>query len=394
VDARTGAPIWAEIYERDPSDLLAVQGQLVSTVLDVLGVPMSTEDDRRLAVQPTGSPEAWERYLEGRLQLSLRSRRSVEAAIARLEEALALDPDFALAFAGLAEAYLLLWPLAGVRLAEARLRAREAARAALRADHQLGEAHAALGLLRGIMDHDWYGAEADFRRAVELSPGHATTHHWFGAYLTFVGRRFEEGRAELELARQLDPLSPIILTDLGLALLHQGRGEESRATLRQALDLEPALWRAHHDLGVAEILTGDPEAGAEHLGRAWRLGAYGREPTQADGAPGLGALMDWRAILQRRVADVETGPAHREMRAFEVALLCALLGSHDEAVERLAAVAEEGSWGLVMQYLPAFEPLAGRPGFGRLLREAGLRAPAQGRVDTRGQDIRGAADET
>lgn len=370
VDVHTRAPIWAEVYEGDPRDLLSLRTELVHDVLDALKIDFSPEEAEHLARRPTSDPEAYRLYLEGRSLWSRRARRDVEAAIRRFERALELDPDFALALAGLAEAYLTLYPAAGVRASEARVRARDAARAALEIDPRLGEVHTTLGMLRGLWDLDWYGAEEEFRRAIELNPGHATAHHWYGAYLSFIFRRFEASAEELELARQLDPLSPIIQNDIGLALLNRGRPSEALEKFKEVLELEPEFWRGHYDLGVASVLSGDPDRGVAHLERAWRLGAYGAT-AEPEGA-GDPEPRDWRDRLKRKLERLEASRLHRGLRGFESALVSMLLGDHDRALRCFRVVEDEGSWAVVAQYFSAFEPLRDRPEFVARLESAGL----------------------
>ena len=370
VDARSGAPTWARIYNHAVDDLLTLQAELATTIVEELGVDLSTTERALLVARPTESAEAHASYLDGRLALRERSRAGLEDAIAAFSRALELDRGFALAHAGLADAYVLLWPISGVRSREARVRAREAARAALRLNNQLGEVHATLGILRGVMEGDWYGAEADFRRAIELSPGYATAHHWYGAYLMNILRRYDDADAELTLARELDPLSPVILVDSGMLELHRGNPAEAIRRLEEALALAPGWWRAHYDLGLARAVAGELEAATDHLESAWRAGAYGTPaPASTERSP---PMRDWRARLERHLEELDSSPDGPQSRALDAAVVEVLLDRPDEALGRLET-ADRTVFALVMGYLPVFRSLAHDPRFSTLLERSGLR---------------------
>lgn len=378
VDARSGAPLWADVYEAGRSDLLSLQTDLVREIVRVLGVSLSADQERHLARPPTVSAEAYELYLRGRRKWNRRSRSDMEAALGLYEEALALDSSFALAWVGLADAYLGFYPAAGRSRSEARIRAREAARQALDLDPRLGEAHATLGLLRCVFDRDWHAAETEFLRAIELSPGYATAHHWYGGVLSWVFRRFEEGARELELARQLDPMSPIIHNDIGMALLNQGRIHQALGKFEEALAIDPDFWRAHYDLGITAAISGDHRRALRHLQCAWRLGAYGADPgrAQADAA-----TLTWREALERKLDELATRRSGLGTRGFEAAVVSMLLEHRDRAIEWLWESEREGSTALVAQYYPVFEPLAGRPAFAAILERLGLQGVPQAQRD-------------
>lgn len=373
IDMWAAMPVWAEVYEFGPDDVLGVRTRLIVEMLAALRIELSPKEEARLASGPTAEGQAYLAYLEGRALWSHRSRDSVLGAIDRLEAALELDPDFALAWAALADAYLALFPAAGVRRTEARVRAREAARRALALDPDLGEVHATLGLLHAFLDGDWTGAEAELRRACELSPGYPTAHHWLGGILSFVKRRADEGAAELEIARQLDPFSPIIHNDIGLARLHVDDVAGAKASFVTALELDPTFWRSHYDLGVTLFVAGEPEAGIVHLRRAWRQGAYGADPDSDSAREGEGR--NWRDTLARKLRELREGRTDEGPRPAEGALVSILLGRRTESLRWLRLALDGGPAALVMQYYPAFAPLHDDAEFVDLLRAAGIEIP-------------------
>lgn len=368
IDVQLERPIWAEAYDGMRAELLRMRRQSLHDVLRAAGIELSAAERRRLARGQTSSPEAFELYLEARSRWSRRTEGEVEASIALFEQALAIDSQFALAQAGLMDAYSAFHPAAGRRISEAGLLAREAGRKALELDPELGEVHATLGLLRIFMDQDWEGAEADLRRAIVLSPGHASAHHWLGAFLTYVRREFEEGAGELEIARQLDPVSPAILAEIGLARMNRGDLDGARRLLSGIMKDEPDFWRAPYFLGVSCFVAGDPESGIAHLRQAWRLGAFGLEHSSRieEGSE------DWRESLERRLIQLESSRLQPGMRAVEGALLSMLLGQRAETIRWLRAVSEHSSVAWIMAYFPVFKPLVDEPGFREFLADAGL----------------------
>lgn len=373
VDVRLERPVWADVYDGTRSEILAMRRRLLFDVLDGAGVRLSAVEEERLVRGQTGSPEAFELYLEGHSRLGLRTGEENEAAIERFEAALALDPNFALARAGLMDAFAQRHPALGHRLAETGLLARRAAHEALALDPELGEVHATLGLLRGFVDHDWDSAVADLRRAIELSPGYASAHHWLGAALTFGRRKFDEGARELEIARQLDPYSPAIRADIGLARANRGDLDGARRLLSDLARDEAGFWRAPYFLGVTCFAAGELESGADHLRRAWRLGAFGAPADPA--GPDRAEQGSWRDVLERRLARIETTGLQPGMRAVEAALLSMVLGRPTDAIRWLGNVTEQGSAAWILAFLPVFEPLMDESAFREFLAEAGLRRP-------------------
>lgn len=370
IDVQLGRPIWAEAYDGTPNELLSVRRRLLHDLLTAAGLELSSAERERLTYGQTSSPTAFELYLEARSRSSRRTEEEVRAAIGLYEEALAIDPRFALAHAGLMDAHLLFHPAAGRRLSESRSVARRAGQKALEIAPELGEVHATLGFLRGFMDHEWEGSVADLRRAIELSPGYAEAHQLLGAVLTFALRSFDEGARELEIARQLDPCSPVIREAIGLALMNRGDLDGARRIFTEIMEDEPGFWRAHYYLGVTCFIAGETESGTAHLQRAWRLGAFGAEAESS--VVDEPAEASWRVTLERRLTRLTTSALQPGIRAVECALLSMFLGRSAEAVRWLGTVLEHSSAGWVMMCFPVFEPLLGEPGFRRFLEEAGV----------------------
>ncbi|MEA2692129.1 MAG: eukaryotic-like serine/threonine-protein kinase, partial [Acidobacteriota bacterium] len=211
IEARADRSVWAESYDREMSDILALQSEVSRAIVRETQVQLTPQDQARLALGPTRTvqPEVYEAYLKGRYQWNRRNREGIEKAIAYFEQATAKDPTYAPAYAGLADAYNFMSYL---RVSpEAMPKARAAVLKALALDDALPEAHASLGNILFDEDWDWAGGERELRRALELNPNYATAHHWYWAALVILGR-WPEARREIELAHELDPLSLVIET--------------------------------------------------------------------------------------------------------------------------------------------------------------------------------------
>jgi TolB-like protein len=213
----TDEHLWAEAYDRDARDVLLLQNDVAQSVAREVRVTLTPEERAGLARGRAIDPAAYELYLKARVAWNERTERSIHRAIAYLTEAIAREPDYAAAYAGLADCYLSLgfsFDVGSVPPHEAIPRAKAAAAKALELDDTLAEAHTSLAYAKLNYDWDWSGAEAEFRRALTLNPGSAEAHHWY-AHLLVSSGRFEESLAESERALALDQLNPIINAHLG-----------------------------------------------------------------------------------------------------------------------------------------------------------------------------------
>ena len=236
VQVSDGFHLWSETYDRQLDDVFLIQDEIARSVAEVLEVKLlgGTRSPRRPV-----NLRAYELYLTGRHFWSLRTEAGMRRAVEYYEQALAIDPRYAPALSGLADAYAMLWSYGFDTRPEIVSQARQAATEALRLDPSLGEAHASLGFLTNRLgDWDWEGTEAHYRRALELSPGYATAHQWYATLLVALGRT-EEGLAEIRRALELDPLSPIINQNAGQVAFWTGDYEEAIKRMRRAVELSP-----------------------------------------------------------------------------------------------------------------------------------------------------------
>src|ERR1700730_14340904 len=227
INALTNAHLWAEIYDRKLSDIFAVQSDIAKTVADTLQAKLSGSEKQMMAAQPTSNTEAYDLYHKGRSLWGKRAGDNIPKAIAFYEQAIARDPNYALAYAGLSSAYILAPFYTGADRRESNAKAKEAALKALRLDPNLSEAHLGLGKVLFFSEIDWAGAMREYKRAIELKPNDAGAHHWFGNDTLAALGQFEEAIAEGRRAVELDPLSIVINADLGATFYYARRYDES-----------------------------------------------------------------------------------------------------------------------------------------------------------------------
>jgi len=250
IDARRDEHLWAEIYDRELSagNIFAVQSEISAAISNALQATLTPGEQQRLSAVPTDSFEAYEAYLVGRQRLAQRNADSMAEAVDYFTTAVEIDPQFALAWASLGDAYLIQ---RGIIAGEDPLpKAREAVERALTLDPQLGEAYTSLAMLQANYD-DREAAEKFYRKAIELVPNYALTYHWFSIFLRDQGELEEAGKM-IATAAQLDPMSPVIRQNLAVNLRAQGRNHEALKELEKALLIDPGFSRAHDAIATIQ----------------------------------------------------------------------------------------------------------------------------------------------
>jgi tetratricopeptide (TPR) repeat protein len=359
VDVADGAQLWGERYRRPLAALVPLEEEIGAALTRRLAGRRRPVETPRARV----SPEAYDLYLQGRFQWNRRTEEGFEKALALFEEAIRLDPGFALAYAGISDAYTFLGGY-GHRAPEIAFpRAREAAEKALSIG-SFADAHTSLASVLHRYVWDFPAAEAEFRRALAQNPAHATAHHWFGLFLLTMGR-FDEARSEVERASALDPMSLVVREDRGYWLLCHREDAAAELEFRKVLAMDPGFAPARFDLGitlarrgifeeaVAEIRRGIAIAGEKPrplAALAWVLAAAGRGEEAA-------ALLDTLGAAP----------------AFSRALVRVALGQPEEAfaeLERALARHEDALVSLLVN--PRVDPLRADSRFADLLRRVGL----------------------
>ena len=370
VDADTERQLWAETYDRQCTDIFQIQTDVALQIAGALRAELSRDEQQRLRAEPTSDFRAYELYLQGRYWFSQYSEAGLLRGIRCFEQALELDPGYALAWTGIARAHaeFITVQATGLSPEESIARAREAAGRALALDPGLGEAHGVMGLVKMLYDFDWAGAEAAFKLALRLSPSSADVHDHYG-WLCWSTERYDEAVELVRRARELDPLAH--RSDVAAGLLRAGRFEEAAAEARQTIASDPAFARGHSALGWALISLGEHAAGVAEMERASELAPS--DPTflgqLGQAYATVGRIAEARDVLRR----LETMSAGRVVSPYNFAYVHTGLGEFDRAVDLLERAYEERSgavFGIKGSFL--FVPLRSHPRFRALLRKMHL----------------------
>ncbi len=370
LDVRDNKQVWGEQYNRKLADALAVQQEISREITDRLRLKLSGEEQKQLTRRDTGDPEAYQFYLKGRYYWNKRTTENLKKAIEQFQQAADRDPNYALAYVGLADCYSLLEIYAGTPASETQPKAKAFAQRALQLDGSLAEAHTSLAYAdTGLWL--WEEAEAEFKRSIKLDPNYPTAHQWYSLLLRDLGR-LDESLAETKRAQQLDPLSLIIGQNLAMAYFSQGDVNSSVEQSRRVIDLDPGFPRGHWALGLGYLKQGRYSEAIAELQKAVQLSGGERQLLghlgYAYAISGKGA--DALAILK----EVQGKYQKHEALAQDVAAIYSGLGDKDQAFAWLEKDFEARSGQLArIRWEPPFESLRSDPRFADLLRRMGLK---------------------
>ncbi len=371
IDAATDRHLWAETYDRQLTDIFAIQTDVALQIAGALRAELSRDERTRIRREPTADVQAYQLYLQGRHCYTRYTEESIRKGIDYFRQAIAADPDYALAHVGVALAYGELAAGQGggtVRPDEAYQQAMEAVTTALALHGELGEAHAVLALLKMVHDFDWAGAEAEFTLALELSPGAADIYDHYG-WLCGALERYDEALALVRRAQELDPLTH--RADVAVTLLRAGRHEEALQAALRAVEFEPEYARGGSTLGWAYLKNGMPDRGVAELERVVRMAPeHTMYLAQLGEVYGLtGRTEQAREVLGR----LEEMARERYVSPYHMAYVYTGLGEDETAIGWLERAYEEraGSvYGVKGSFL--FTSLRGHPRFRALLARMNL----------------------
>lgn len=368
VDARDDSQVWGEQYNRRMSDLIALQEEIARRVSEKLQLRLSGDDAQRVARRYTGSSEAYQLYLKGRFYWNKRTEEGLNKGIDYFNQAIDKDPNYALAYAGLADCYALLYEYSAMPSKDLYPKAKAAAMRALELDDGLAEAHTSLG---AAYEYEWNWAEVEkqYEKAIQLNTNYATAHQWYSAYLV-ARRRFDEAIREARRAVELDPLSIIINTAYGRALHSARRYDEASEQLRKTVDMDPNFAEAHFHLGLAYEGLGKYDDATSELQKAVEL--FG-DKTMNAWVGRVYARAGRKSQALKVLADVVEMAKRERVPPYAVASLYAALGEKDRAFEWLEKVYQErSSYVVFVNVDPVLDGLRGDPRFAELLRRIGL----------------------
>jgi serine/threonine protein kinase/Tfp pilus assembly protein PilF len=250
-----GYPIWSERYERDMEDIFSLQDEISLAIVDNLKIELLGKENVEIVKSHTQNLEAYDLYLKGRFLWNRRTEESIKKSVEYFQQAIQMDPDYALAYAGLSDSYNTLGSWNFLSASEAFPKAREAAQKALKIDDLLSEAHGALAAVYSEYDWDWEIAEREYKRAIELNPRNASAHQWYSEFLMRMGR-LDEALQEIELARTLDQLSLIINAVVSMVYHSGGESDKAIEQAMKVLEIEPNFRPAHRYLANAYMSKG------------------------------------------------------------------------------------------------------------------------------------------
>jgi len=271
INALTDAHLWADTYDRELTDIFAVESEIAKTVADVLQAKLTGSEQHVIAARPTANTEAHQVYLKGRFFWNKRTGNDLKKSIDYFQQAIVADPNYALAYAGVADAYVLLPGYSGGNPRDCYPKAIAAAKRALELDDTLAEAHTSLALAIWYYDFDFSQANREFQRAIELNPNYAIAHQQYGNNTLSAIGRFNEAIVEGKRAVELDPLSLVINADLGVDYYYARRYDEAIAQLRKLLEMDPGYYFAYVTLGQALEMKGARDAAIAEYQKARAL---------------------------------------------------------------------------------------------------------------------------
>ena len=365
VDVRNNKLLWGEQYDRKMTDLLATQREIAGMITQKLQVKITGDDAKGITKKYTDNNEAYQLYLKGRFYGSKRTASDAQKSIDSYQQAITVDPNFALAYAGLAEANWFLALYSYPQVNEAIPKARELALKALELDNSLAEPHSILGVICLNYDHDFACMERETKLAIELNANYSEAHRRYGLLLENLGR-FGEARVEFRRALDIDPLSPVTNYETAHLLYYERKYEESEADSKRNVDLDPNFWYAHLQLFLVYRVKGEHQSAVEELAKV----------QESRGEPDAAKLIrdsfvngDWQGFL-RKTTDERT---RLKLYPYFVAGLFAELRDKEKAFatlnEALDTKDQHVAW---MKVDPSMDPLRDDPRFKEVMKKAGF----------------------
>lgn len=364
IQVRDQTHLWAENYERSLADVFAVQSDVSRRVADSLSVQLLPEQQVALARAPTTSPEAHDAYLRGRFHLSKRTGNDLQQAAAYFREAIQKEPNYALAYAGLADAYNLFSFWAVAQPKESSPKGREAAQKSLQLDPSLAEAHTALAFVRFYYDWDWSGAEQGFQQALRLNPGYASGRQWYAEFLEAMGKH-REAITEVRRAQEYDPHSLVAQSMESYFHYFAHEYETAANQSRRIIAQDQSFYMARRMLGRALAQQGECQEAVAEMTKAANLDKSELHPDLVIAIARCEGIPQAKRILSKMIQTREWAT----VQPVFVAMIYAALGEKDRAFGELElAYRERNDWMVFLQRDPRFDSLRSDPRFRDLVR--------------------------
>lgn len=370
VDTKTENVIWTGEYSRPMTNVVLLQGELTRDVASKLQAKLSGEDKQRFERPQTTNDEAYRLYLMGRSQINRLTDDGFKKAAELFEQAIAKDPKYAMAYAGLADAYNRLGGFNAAPPKESFPKARDAALKAIELDATLAEAHTVLATGKLFYDWDWANAEKEYRRAIELNPGYADAHMMYALYLS-VMQRFDEARSEAQLAQQLDPLSIEKQTSIGDVLLNERRYDDALVEYQKALEMDTNSGLVHWCLGRTFLEKGRFEESIASFKRSIPLS--GESPDETVDLARAYARSGNKTEANKILSSLLLTSKERYISPTTIGSIYAALGENDKAFDAFEKALHDRDYLLVLVKIdPMFDPVRLDPRFSDLVRRVGF----------------------
>jgi TolB-like protein/DNA-binding winged helix-turn-helix (wHTH) protein/Flp pilus assembly protein TadD len=370
IEATSDKHLWSQSYEGELRDTLALQSQVARAIAEQIRISINPQEQAALKNVKVVNPQAYESYLRGRFFWNKRTADGLKVALAYFNQAIDEDPNYAQAYSGLADTYALLgdWQYAVMTPKQALPKAKASAIKALELDSTLGEAHNSLAFCLDGFDWDFDAAGKEFRRAIELNPGYATSHHWYAWHLILLGR-YGEAIAEMKKAENLDPLSLIINADLAELLVLAHLPDESIEESRKTVEMDSNFALAHNQLAQAYLQKHLNDEAVAELQKALQLS--GGSPTVLANLARAYVASGKRSEALKLLNDLKKRSNSTYSHGSEIAVIYAALGDFDQAMNWLEkGFQERFNPGVLLR--PGFDPLRSDPRFQALVRRIGL----------------------
>src|SRR5678815_1759516 len=370
IDVRNKKTLWGEQFQRKMSDLLTTQSEITSAIADKLQLRLSGKDSSGIAKTYTSNNEAYQLYLQGRYFWNKRSSGNLKKATELLKAATDKDPNFALAYAGLADCYVVSYYYVGEKPRDLMPLAKTFAAKAIQLDPTLAEPHATLAFASWLLDWDRTTAETEFRRAIELNPNYPTAHHWYSRYLRGVGRPDEAFR-EIKRAEELDPLSLVIINNVAENYIDRGDLNAAARESQRLIDLDPSFWPSHQTLAIVLVKQGRYADALTEVQKSVELANRSNAPLALLGH--VYARMGRQGEAEAVIKELEKRYADKQADGRDLAVVYAGLDDKNKAFEWLEkSFKDRGVFLVFLKLEPLLEPLRSDPRWNDLERRVGI----------------------
>jgi serine/threonine-protein kinase len=361
INAETDSHLWAESYDRKLTDIFSVESDVAKAVADTLHAKLTGSEAATLNARPTNNSAAHDLYLKGRFFWSKRTSADIQTALGYFGQAADADPNYAVAYSGMADCYLLLPLYGGGVPSEMYPKAIAMAQKAISLDPSLGEPHASLGLVHALFTFDFPASVREFEESIRLNPNYATAHHWFGDSVLPALGQFDRANAEAKRALELDPLSIVNNVDAGTVFWITGHYQEAVAQFRKALEMDPQNYTAHWQMGQALERVGDLRGATAAYEKATKLDD---DPLPLGLLAAAKAKAGDRTVALTILSRLQELAKNRYVPDYAFGLIYLALGQHDEAMKwfesSYAKRQPDLNW---IRVDPELRPLHGNPRF-------------------------------